>query len=256
MVELPTVKKSRFRLRSWVTECSAAIATFFLAFFVSIRLIRDPGASRWEWLGTTAAAAILLAVNVIKAVRTRREEMKFEPLKEPDLIVGWAHGLHDQLCEIAYCDAKTLGVRIVVYKVIWDRRRNAPEWLEQIISYVGDIGGPPGRRVSARAGIIGRVARLAELCEGRRVSTDVDAYRDELVGTWGFTEREAHETSASRWSWFAVPLLESDQKTTYGVVYVDARTAEFFENDLIKNAIVAACAILARTARMAYNRAQ
>src|SRR5689334_15901612 len=112
MIELPTVKHSKWRFRSWVADLINAMCAFALALFTGIRLIRDPGASFAEIAGVFFASSFILIASTIKAYRTRASEMKYEPLEEPEMLVGWAKGLHGNLCTAVAVEAESLGVRI------------------------------------------------------------------------------------------------------------------------------------------------
>jgi hypothetical protein len=254
MVELPTVNKSRWRFRTWMLDALNAVFAFFWALFSVPRTLRDPGASAWEVIGLIVIPVGLLVASMVRAFRTRKDEMKYQPLEEPKDLRGWAKGLHLQLSAATNKSPESLGIRITVYKVIWDRGHTEPTELEQLISYVGDSGGPPGRKMSARSGIIGRVARLGEIYKAQRESDDLSAYRDELVEFWGFTEREAHDRDGERWSVLAYPLLEDDDNSPYGVVYLDAKSVNFFDDVQVEDTIVNACSLLASSLRATYNR--
>ena len=227
MVELPSIKSKRWHFRSWVLDICAAIVACFLGIVVGYKYLRDPSATLTEKIGPPVAAALILILNGIKAWKTRKFEARYETIDEPDILVSAVGGLHEELCKIKNCSHDALGVRAVVYKLHWDKHRLEPLWLEQAMNYIGGVGGSPGRRLSARVGIIGRAARLGEGCLGSRQSADIAAYRSELVGAWGFTAREANEINADCWSWMALPLLEDDERTPYGVLFLDARDKHF-----------------------------
>jgi hypothetical protein len=254
VVELPTVNGSKLRFRSWVLDVIIGILAAFLAFFTALPLVRDPGASAWEKLGTFITIGLILIVTVFRGIRSGAEEMKFQPIEQPKDLLGWADGLHQNLCMISKKDKSVLGVRIAIHKVVWNKTHTEPKWLEQITQYVGGDGGAVGRKTSARAGIIGRVARTGTIGLAKRTSSDLAESRQDLVGNWGFTALEARAISADRWAWLAIPLLQEDKQSVYGVVYLDSQDIAFFDDSHIQDAVFSACSILAKQTSLLYNR--
>ena len=223
MVELPSIKVGRWRVRDWVLELVAALLAFALA---GLALLR-PGLTRWQIVAGVAVLGGLLVINFRKAHRTRQAELRYEPATVPKELTGLIRAMHERLCHVRRCGTKDLGVRIVLHKVHWNARRTEPiEW-EQITDYYGGPGGEVGRRTSARAGIVGRVARSGDLIDAKRDAIAVEDFRTELVKTWSFTGPEARQISADRWAWMALPLSE-DERRPYGVIYLDAADPALF----------------------------
>jgi len=253
MVELPSVKNKRWYFHSWVLELILAFLAAIWALLTAIKLLRDPSAGSAECVGAFIVAGLIFVVSSIKAWRSRAAEIKYQPIEEPKDLAGLIRGIHGSLCQINQCEGDALGVRITVYKVIWDRQRLNPIKLEQVTKYFGGLGGLPGRRYSARAGIIGRAARMAEPYKAKRESADADAFRSELVGVWGYTSNEAESVSPERWAWLAFPLL-GDDEAAYGVVFLDSKKPELFDDERVTSAIVNGCSLIAEEARAVYNR--
>ena len=249
MVELPSIRIARWRLRDWVLDLAAAGLAFALA---GLALFR-PGLSRWQVTLTLCLLAGVFTINGRKAVKTRRAELAREPSRVPRELAGWTQGVHGTLCVLPACKPSDLGVRAAILKVHWDARREAPVDLEQITSYYGGEGGPAGRRISARTGIVGRVARSGRPVRSKRVSADVDAFRAELVAVWSFTRPEAARISVDRWAWFAVPLMPDDGRP-YGAVYLDAKAERLFDNAETREAVVGQCLVLSAICQSTYGK--
>jgi hypothetical protein len=245
VVELPSVKNRRWHFRLWAQDIVEGVLALGLGVF-EILLFRDPAVGIWPVFGAFVCTTLFFASSIIRALRKRSDEAKFEPIEQPKELIGWAKSLHAELCKQIGKPPSEAGLRIVVHKVHWDKRRTFPTELEQITEYVGDFGGPIGRkRISARSGIIGRAARLSRPYVAARVSSDDNDFRDELVDTWGFNKDEAHDRAADRWAWFALPLLQPDDFTAHGVVYLDAKSVNFFDDESVRNAILSNCNAIA-----------
>ena len=247
MVELPSIKTDPWRVRDWVSELASAALAFVLA---TLALLR-PGVARWQVVVTLTVLAGIFAISGRKAYRTRRAELKYEPVPVPNELLGGLRGMHAHLCRVRSRTAEALAVRLVVYKVHWDRRRTAPTELEQITTYVGGAGGEVGRRISARAGIVGRVARLPEPVVAKRLAADTESFRSELVTLWSFTRPEARQISVDRWAWMAMPLAEADGHV-YGVVYLDTTDVNGFDDVAVYQAVAADCGVLAAICQSVY----
>ena len=117
--------------------------------------------------------------------------------------------------------------------------------LEQVIDYVGDSrgGGKAGRLCNARAGVIGAAFRSREARVANRSSDDVEAYIQELVNYWSYTDEEARALSPETRSVFAVPLQESSTTALIGILFLDAVTPNFFTKRQQFAALIASSAI-------------
>jgi hypothetical protein len=253
VVELPSVKSPRWYFRLWVHEVVAAILAGAAGVFEVI-LYRDPAQGYLPVAGVLLCTVLLLVNSVICAARSWSKEARFEPLEQPAPLVGWAKGTHAAICKTLNKTANEVGVRVAIHKVHWDKHHTNPTELEQIIECVGGFGGPIGRTISARSGIIGRAARAGEQFFAKRVSADMDGFISELVEVWSFTEKEAHDRAPDRWGWCAVPLLQPIGSKAYGVVFFDSKSADLFDDGEVRNVISGQCASLASICASTYNR--
>jgi hypothetical protein len=138
-------------------------------------------------------------------------------------------------------------LRITIYHPV------GKDKLEQVIDYVGHArGGAKARRqCNARAGVIGAAYRSREARVANRVNDDLEAYIQELVNEWSYTEEEARALSPETRSAFAVPLQESSATPLIGILFLDAVTPKFFTKRQQFAALMASSAI-ARYAAVRY----
>jgi hypothetical protein len=103
------------------------------------------------------------------------------------------------------------------------------ETLEQVTEYVGvdPKHGRLGRQYPANAGIIGRAYREREVFVGRRVNDDYEAYVEELVMLWNYTEERARMLNPGVYEWMAVPFFEGSGEVQ-AVLYLDSTERGFF----------------------------
>lgn len=97
--------------------------------------------------------------------------------------------------------------------------------LYQLVDYWPG-GGGSGRRLSIRFGIVGRVWRRAESeYEPGSIRTE------ELMEKWGMTREQAEQQARGRKSFVCVVLRHKG--SLVGVMYMDAKVAESFPNDIL-----------------------
>lgn len=254
MIQLPDVKPSRWRVRDAFLDALAGFSAFGAAILAALRLYGSPG-NRTYFMVAMTLAAIALVASVIKAVRSVAKEHRYEPLREPKEIAGWASGCYKLLDDTVdpSVNFNAGDVRLTVYRVVYDKHRIEPEGLQQIISYVGGSGGPPGRTVSARSGIIGVCSRLAEvIVAGRESADDIEAFRHEMIERWGYTAQEARNLSPDRWSFMACPLTETEDGPVIAVIYLDAKVKQLFEIEAVQESVIRQSGLLAEIVRKCY----
>ena len=118
-------------------------------------------------------------------------------------------------------------VRATIHKPVEKRQK-----LLQIVNYVGDTATreTAGRRFAAQSGIIGEAMRQKQMCVGDRENDDYEAYVNELVHSWHYTEEDARKLDPASMAWMAVLLtMEDDPNTVEAVVYLDATRRKFFD---------------------------
>ncbi len=105
--------------------------------------------------------------------------------------------------------------------------------LEQVTEYIGDKPkrGRIGRQYPANAGIIGKAYRERDVFVGRRVNDDYDAYIQELVKDWNYTEERARLLNPGAMEWMAVPFYDAERQRVDAVLYLDANERHFFSSE-------------------------
>jgi hypothetical protein len=101
--------------------------------------------------------------------------------------------------------------------------------LYQLLDYDGSgANGGAGRRFSIRFGMLGRAWRL-----GKSVAKlDVPIDPEELIETWGMTAAQAKEAAKGRKSFVCIALKSSNDVSLLGVLYLDAKPANAFPQDI------------------------
>src|SRR5262249_24367409 len=89
----------------------------------------------------------------------------------------------------------------------------------------------PGRTFSIRSGVIGKAVRARGVVMVMRQSDEYEAFVDELVREWAYTEHDARKLSSDRRSWMAVPVFDSGS-VVCAVVYLDSNQTDFFTPEL------------------------
>ena len=107
------------------------------------------------------------------------------------------------------------------------------EMMEQVTEYIGDKPKPGriGRQFPVNAGIIGRAFRERDVFIGRRVNDDYEAYIQELVRDWNYTEERARRLNPGAMAWMAVPFYDVDRQRVEAVLFADANSRDFFTAD-------------------------
>jgi hypothetical protein len=238
---LPRTQRHIVLRFEWVGDVLASVAAVVLStwglIWVRLELIKadriwapetDSGHLAFTGLWLIGAASVLtvcggtwrVAVGVLKS---KKEDLKQSPT---DI---------SACCEMTHAGLKLIpvpsdfnGVRVTVYRV-HSPVRGRDGWLEQLVPYAGAGGGEVGRKVPIRCGVIGRVVRCGEPSLAVRVSEDVQEFWNEMRSEWGFTLDEAKNLDSTRWSWFAVPMLE--KTNVVGVVYFDSTDPDYFNDD-------------------------
>lgn len=243
MLQIPQVRPGKWRLRDAFLDLVGCGCAFGAGALGAINSYASKG-SEILFYGSLVFAAIALVAGSIRFRRSLAKENRYEPLQEPREIAGWARGCYD-LLDSKHGLSKNV-VRFTVYRVVTDRRMESPDTLEQLISYVGGEGGPPGRIMSARAGVIGVAARSGQPISASRRADDLGAFRREMVRFWGYTSEETRAASPDRWSFFACPILEMEDGPAVAVVYFDSGTRLFFEDHTVQESIIQQAGVLAR----------
>lgn len=201
-------------------------------------------AIRYVLFGVACWTFLFLIVRAVSALRKDKKRRKEE---SPDDLVGCLLVLYNAIehcVDIGDLDDEKRRLRITVYRI-------DGETLEQCTSYVGGVGGKPGRKMSIRTGIVGHVARTGKTYSAKRTSEDHQGFVAELVSDWHFTRAEAEQILADRQSWLAVPVFGTSDSAPIAVVFMDSSERDMFAPE-IQGLIVGACGGLARYAKLRY----
>lgn len=121
-------------------------------------------------------------------------------------------------------------VRMTLHSVQFDESKR-PSHFEQATPYSGAKGGPPGRTYPINRGLIGVCAREKKPKQFDWDGQDSVAFERKLQTEFNFEPGEAAQMVKAQRCWLVVPLLHNDD--CIGVLYVDSRTAEEFDEDTV-----------------------
>jgi hypothetical protein len=104
------------------------------------------------------------------------------------------------------------------------------EMLEQVTEYIGvsPKKGRIGRQYPGNAGIIGKAVREKDVFIGRRVNDDYEAYVQELIKDWNYSDERARKLNPAAMEWMAVPFYDTERDRVQAVLYVDVNQRGFF----------------------------
>ncbi len=227
---LPAARPAPWFEREWAIELIVAVVPLL-----------STGWAVWHHAAQgSAAAAIVFAASlllligggVLKVSRARRRDAELGRAGHPADLLGCAQVLYHAVRCGRREETRAADLRVTIHRVV--RSRGAgPDRLEQLIPYVGGAGGPAGRTLPITCGIAGLAVRSGAAFVAQRTSGDYEAFRAELVESWGFRDEEARRLQPDRAAWMAIPLFEEPEgRTVAGVVYLDAREREYFGNEV------------------------
>lgn len=178
---------------------------------------------------------MVFAAGAWKVYRSKKREDRYSPVNEPKQLAAWTQGLHAQIVsKIGRTDLPEDYLRIVIHRVEYERDKHTPKHLEQITYYVGGRGGPPGRKISARSGVIGQAVRLADPVKLVRNDGTTEEFIEFLVREYGFFHEEASGISATRWSFAAFPITTIVDGPVIGTVFIDSSDRNFFTDEIME----------------------
>lgn len=129
-------------------------------------------------------------------------------------------------------------LRVTCHRVVPPVDR--PEFIEQLVDYVGGTGGGANRRFSVRSGLTGKCVR-EKIAFIAALEADEGARRRELREEWGYTDHDLRTLSMDRLSSMAVPILSADRQHVVGVVYLDSDQRDFFAAEDVQSSIIKTC---------------
>lgn len=87
-----------------------------------------------------------------------------------------------------------------------------------------------------------------------RNDLDEKAYRQMLEADWSYTNGEAAKLSADTMSCMAVPVLDVTGKHALGVIYLDSKQPNLFDNEDMQNGIFESSAGVTRYVSERYGK--
>lgn len=245
MGTIPTVKTPRFYEKKWTVEAIAIGPPIILAGIAAWSSWFDV-TKRWQgWIYMVAVAWLGIA-SICKVAQAKTQDDVQKYNQGHDGLFGAVHTIYGAISTHKnFSEQHDERLRITVHTVVAaNGQDSAPEELEQLLPYVGGQGGAVGRRFSIRSGIIGKAVREKAVFAFMRQNDDYEAFVNELVKDWAYTEKDARRLRSDRKSWMAIPIFESDTKTVIAVVYLDSSDRNLFDEE-VKWLAMAGCSGIA-----------
>ena len=234
MVRIPGPPKERFYEKKYIVELIAILPPLVTAAAGAMVSLADPAKRTLGWwlVGATGWLALASAVKVLHAAVQDRDRKR---VKQYDGLRGSLWVLYEAVGSAAGPGNVGEGaLRVTIHRVVEvGETRSEVERLEQLLPYIGGMGGPPRRVFSVRSGVIGLAVREKDAVVARRKSDGHADFVRELSHVWGYTEDEARTISSDREAWMAVPML-SAKKIPIAVVSLDSSIPGFFSPEIQK----------------------
>lgn len=250
---LPEPKKRRFYHSNKLLEglnLPSAVAAGVPAIVLVIQRVFYPSAetSRSDValavIGSIGAVMVILIAVVKLAQGWDKDAEESELAKHHDLRAAMhlIHGFVRHQQGFHRRDKNKL--RVTIHRVIRPKKKGeSPEYIEQMVNYVGGQEDGAERRFSIRSGITGKAIREKVTLVASRNNDDIEAYIQEMISEWSFTEEDARKLTLTRNSFMAVPIKYKGEEVT-GVVYLDSNDKDFFTPE-VQNQVISACGGLA-----------
>jgi hypothetical protein len=187
------------------------------------------------WGSEGAVAGLALGGAIAKGYLTWREK---SAARSHHGLEGCLETLHSSLRASSEQEDAEAGLRLTIHTPV---SVDGSTQLEQVVNY---IAGDPkrrkggGRRFSQHCGIIGDAFRTGEALVAIREHDDQEAYVQELIKKWHYTDEQARALDLRGRSFMAVPLPPAGGEVQ-AVLYIDSMKPAFFTQnriELIKNA--------------------
>jgi hypothetical protein len=232
---IPGTTKRKWHTSETFVELVVSVPPIIAALISAIGIARDP--ERGMGLSYLAFAAMLwlFVAGAVRVSRAKAKDRNLAAIESPRDLAGCAHVLHGLLCQrCGIPDHNPARLRITIHRVVPPEQfGKAPEWLEQVIPYVGDQGGEVGRKFSIKSGVIGLTARKHAPHTMTWDGTNPQQFIQDLVNTYNYTPQEAEHLVTYRRSWLAVPISGKSQRETIGVLFLDSGEPALFTDEAI-----------------------
>jgi hypothetical protein len=199
-------------------------------------------AAEFSWQKKTSIALSLLIAGCT-LVKLLGQFGKKRQDERPTDLEGCLHTLYAILLDGTGSDVAKQGLRLTIHRPVGDGAE-----LEQVVDYVGDNRSAAkcvGRKFPAQSGIIGKAYRENKPLTAKRVNPDYQAYLDELISIWSYTESHAKARDKAAMAWMGIPIADGQSGKVLGILYGDSTNPEFF-NAVKLNLAILACGGIAR----------
>lgn len=228
-------EKKKFYEKKWLVEL---VASGPPAAAAGIGALTAPSS-----LGLLLFGALLwlLVAQSLKVANAYRQDKKEDELRSHDGLIAAMHVLHGLITAGALkTDDDDPAIRATFHRVVPPLRD--PQFLEQIIPYVGGDNGGQGRTFSIRSGITGCAVRTgSDVFVMDRQSQSDDDYKQELISDWNYTAADAKKMTMDRYSAIAVPVTDRTGHQVIGVIYLDAKRKSCFSSPEMTQLVIDAC---------------
>jgi hypothetical protein len=234
MGTIPGPQKERFYEKKYVVELIAVLPPLVTAAVGALVNLGDPGKRTLGWwlVGATGWLALASGVKVLHAAAQDRQRKRSEDYGG---LRGALWVLYESVRQTAALTTFGDGTfRVTIHRVVARSER-----LEQLLPYIGGMGGSPGRTFSIRSGVIGQAVRAkAPFFSTRKKQPHADFVK-ELIHDWFYTEEDARAVTPDRQAWMAVPVLMPNGDVS-AVVCLDSNVPGFF-SDRVQEIVLNCC---------------
>lgn len=206
---------------------------------------RSPAGLTWCLTGIALVAVVGFVANVLDA---READNRASAKNQALDLTGCLHVLRASVNAAAGLPPDHDALRVTIHRHE-SPPTGQPGMVVQLVDYVGGRPTGHGRRMSDRAGIVGRAITTAgqrPWSMHRKANESFQEYVAVLTESYGMTREEAQRVTMDRMSFLAIPL-------SGGVVYLDSSLPDFFQEHVVAHA-VAACAGLAAFVEFRYGK--
>lgn len=245
MPGIPSVKRPSWLVKDTWPAVVGLVLGFLANIFAIVKEAKAPTPSGWQLAALGVVLLSVLLLGVMKIAQARYKDRKEDNKSSPNDLRACLHVLHAAVAGFKGINDPGEGwLRITVHRI-------DGQTLEQAVDYVGseepdDSNRFAGRRFDIRAGLIGRVARTGVV---RNLSRPQDMNFEEwakyLVDDFAMIQSDADKTRKDRFAFMGVPITRPGGRESRGVVYLDAGSSDFFDEQT-RELVIDCCAGVAR----------
>lgn len=237
---IPSYRIPFYRNPAFGTLCADVVLLSVTAATLTKTVLARSGSLSWMDRALIAAAFGAGGWKAYRAYADRKNTRAFSGLE------GCLQTLHHAL--LASAEEGELPVlRLTIYRPV----RASSVNLEQLLDYISNDPKRrkgAGRQFSQHCGIIGLAYRTGQTKVAFREVEDAEAYIQELVSEWNYSEDQARGLELRGKSFMAVPL--AGDSGIEAVLFIDSTKPDYFSKnriDLIQNACSGIALFIGRT---------